>query len=713
MTHNPMKNQHMRHGVVCRVGPLLVAAGLILAAVSPVFALDNVENSENDVAPTSEIALQELMRLLDEESELATRTRMNVDFVPGVMNVLHGSDLEARGVQTVHDALGLVPGIELSRTNDGRPKILVRGIGLSFFSGKVKFLLNNTPFNGTLGATSVLLVLPIEQVDRIEVIRGPGSAIYGEYASVGVINIITRRDRAQAYIRTTDLDRQVLGAAASHEFNDKLKVDFSVSGVDVKGGDIEVDNDIMRGTAIGNAPGPINNKQQHRAYIFNAYSGQYHLSWQSVEEGLGDYFGFNNALASPGQRIVTTFKTQNIELSRPWNIGGNWDANSKIGFLSFAFESKPRELFPAGYNGSFPDGVLSAPNYHDRKFYLISEFMYDAIDRHELLFGVDISFLHQGDTYIIRNFDPLTLNPNGNPPQLEKYTGAENWLHEDLKRRVIGIYAQDQYNYTDKIKLTAGVRFDQYDDIGSDLTPRLAAVYQLSDHKTFKLQFAQSFRPPTFLEMYSQNNPLLGGNDSLKSEHLNTLELGYVHNDGITVFRGTLFRYILSDLIQVEGASGQYENQGELNANGLEMEYLRQVDRHTKIDANFSYINSEDDELNNRIPGVANVLGNFAILYEPWPDYVFSWQFRHVSYRQREPGDPRPDLDAYSASDITASLFDFAAKGLTVRLGARNIFNAKILYPSVLVNSPPVPAYLNDYPQGGREIFIQLNYSPR
>lgn len=704
------KNGFFRSTICC--SSLLV---LIMAATSTVLAADPFEITETEPAVTSEvsdIALQEIIQLLDEESDLATRTRLNVDFVPGVMTVLHGSDLEARGVQTVHDALGLVPGIELSRTNDGRPKVLVRGIGLSFFSGKVKFLLNNTPFNGTLGATSTLLILPIEQVDRIEVIRGPGSAIYGEYASVGVVNVITRRDAIQGYMRYTDLDRTVLGGSFVHKFeHNPVKIDFSFSGVNVDGGDIEVDDDAMRGTPITNAPGPINNKEEHRSFLLNVQYEDYQFSWQSVEEGLGDFFGFNNALPSAGQRIVTILHTQNLEVSRAWNVGKGWDAKTKAGYFDFSFESELRELFPPGFGGAFPNGVLGAPNYHDEKWYVISEFMYNGIDRHELLFGVDLSLLNQGDTYVIRNFDPNTVPVTPLPGGSQKFTGSENWLREDLERRVIGLYVQDQFSYTQRVKFTGGIRFDNYDDIGSDITPRLAAVYHLSDQKTFKLQYAESFRPPTFLEMYSQNNPVLGGNDNLSSEHLKSLELGYVHNDGVTVFRATLFKYTLSDLIRIEGTTGQYENQGKVNANGLEMEYLSQVDRRTKIDANFSYINSEDYATNNRIPGVANILGNFAVLYEPWTNYVFSWQFKHVTYRQREISDTRPDLDDYSTSDITANFLNLGIKDLTLRLGVRNIFDAGVRYPSFLVGAPPSPAYLDDYPQSGREFFMQVNYT--
>jgi len=698
--------------------PVDSATGDSAVTVDSATSVENaasVDSATTTVNGGSEDTLKEIMQLLEENSELATRTRMNVDFVPGVITVLHGSDLEARGVQTVFDALGLVPGIELSRTNDGRPKVMFRGIGLSFFSGKVKFLLNNTPFNGTLGATTTLLVLPIEQVDRIEVIRGPGSAIYGEYASVGVVNVITRHEQLNAYLRATDLGRRVYGGSASYENNrdgrnGSLKVDFSFSGVSVSGGDIEVNNDILRGTPITNAPGPINNKEQHRAYVLNLYYGDYHFSWQDVEEGLGDFFGVSNALPGDNQRIVTKLRTQSFELSRPWELDDDWQAQAKLGYFSFVYDTNTYALFPPGYKGLFPNGVLGSPYYDDGKWYLISEFLYNGLHNHELLLGVDLSYLKEGDSSVYRNYD-ANLNPNGTPPMLRKYSGADSWIKDGLERRVMALYAQDQYTFSPQLKFTAGVRFDYYDDVGSDLTPRLAAVYQLSDQKTFKLQFAKSFRPPTFLELYTQNTPIVGGNDKLNSEHLSSLELGYVHNDGVTIFRSTFFKYTLNDLIQLEGTTGKYENQGRIVANGMEMEYLRQVDRQTKIDANFSYINSEDDETGYRIPGVGNVLGNFAILYEPWPDYVFSWQFKHVTYRQREPGDTRPELGDYNISDITASLFNFGAKSFTLRFGVRNIFDSKVIYPSFLVGTPPVPSYLNDYPQSGRELFVQGNYT--
>jgi outer membrane receptor protein involved in Fe transport len=118
--------------------------------------------------------------------------------------VLAGDELEALGFGTVWEALAMVPGIQPVRSG-AAPSTIVRGIQFPFNSGNLKILLDGVPLTRQSSAiNSSLLYLPIRQVERIEVIRGPGSVIYGDFAFMGLINVITRRDGQEAHLRLDD-----------------------------------------------------------------------------------------------------------------------------------------------------------------------------------------------------------------------------------------------------------------------------------------------------------------------------------------------------------------------------------------------------------------------------------------------------------------------------------------------------------------------------
>jgi len=703
-------------------------------ANTPTSVTDNATVEEVGAIDTdtesADVVLKELIQLLDQETELATKSKMNVDFVPGMMSVLHGKDMLARGVENVYQALGLLPGIELSRTNDGQPQVLVRGIGKTFFSSKIKFLLNNTPFNSTLGAATTLLILPIEQVERIEVIRGPGSAIYGEYASVGVVNIITRKDDTAIFVRANDLKKHTLGGMYSKRLPEKdLAFDISVSQVKAEGGDVDAGPDVLDGTlqeSYSNAPGPINNMEKHNTLLLDINYKEYLFSIQHVEQGVGDYFGLANALPSDQRRIVRSITMDSFELSKKWEVNEDWRAKGTVGLLHFNLDSDYYELYPSGFTVPnpappptafvYPDGVQGGPNYEDNRYYVNGDFNYGGMKEHEWLLGFDLSYIKQGDTYVNRNYNPDDLTPITDPPSLVRLNGAENWIKEGLTRTVIGLYAQDRYSVTKKLALTFGLRIDHYDDVGTDVTPRFAGVYQLADKQMLKFQYARSFRPPTFLELYTQNNLIVDGNPDLESENVDTLEAAYIFNDGATVFRSTAFYFIARDLIVIDPAIKRYTNQGKISTVGFEFEWQQQVTRKIKLDAALTAFHAENDQTSEDVPGIADVAGNIALLLRPWPDYVIGIQFNALGDRKREDGDSRPDLDGYTTLDVTLNVFNLAFHNFNLRTGIKNLFDNDVVYPSPLVGFPPGspqlrPAYQDDYPQTGREVFLQLDYT--
>ena len=146
--------------------------------------------------------LRDLLSLLDDQTQLATKTGMNADFIPGMATVLSGEDLLDRGIRTVWGALGLVPGFSQGLEATGERQVLSRGVGFGYASGNIKILLDGVSMNASLTATAnPVLNIPIEQVERIEVIRGPGSSVYGEFAYAGVVNVITRQQERTLHLQ--------------------------------------------------------------------------------------------------------------------------------------------------------------------------------------------------------------------------------------------------------------------------------------------------------------------------------------------------------------------------------------------------------------------------------------------------------------------------------------------------------------------------------
>lgn len=668
-------------------------------------------------AQGSDLALKDLLKVLEQETEIATKTKLNIDFVPGMVSVLQGKDLLARGVRTVYEALALIPGVELSLANDGQFQVVVRGVGKTYSSGKVKFLLNGASFNSSLNAITTALVIPIDLVDRIEVIRGPGSAIYGEFASVGVVNVVTNKKVSNEFGRYSDIHRYTAGAQFNGQVGKSVSVGANFSYEKNKGGSVQAGEDILASSPnpafrnVSNSPGPINDKEVNKVFSLNVGYKQFQLLGQVVERYFGDYFGAANALPEDKQAAQRETAMKNIEFSNKWRLREDLQSSMKVGWFRFDLESSQIMLLPKGFAPPYPDGVLGAPNYKEDKYYAGFDVSYKGLRKHNLLLGVDYSQTKQGETYAERNY--YVQNGMLVPITNGVYTGDKNWLAEGLSRRVFAVYAQDQYSIARDWVITAGMRWDDYSDIGNDYTPRLAAVYQLTDRQTIKAQYAQSFRPPTFLEQYSKNNVVVSGNPDLKPERLENAELGYVYNDGMTIGRITAFYFELKDLIAINTTTRRYENVGNVHARGVELELTKQLSKRFKFDGNVSYTHANDAS-GMQIFGVAEMLGNVGLIYRATNDIDVTTQYRYVGSRARQPGDDRADLSGYNLLDLTLNKSDFLFKGLTMRAGVKNLFDEKVVYPAFLVRAPeptqsPRPAYEGDYPQPGREFVIQLS----
>lgn len=271
---------------------------------------------------------------------------------------------------------------------------------------------------------------------------------------------------------------------------------------------------------------------------------------------------------------------------------------------------------------------------------------------------------------------------------------------------------QDEFQVNQKLTLTGNLRYDHYNDIKDAISPRVAAVYRLNEHHILKFQYSKAFRPPSFWEMYSSNNPIGAGNPDLESMTNETSEIGYIYKGLNTVFRTTLFYSVLDDVIYLKNS--RWENGARNHYWGTELEMEQQLGNSLKLDTNLSYVHTEEVDTVSEGVQAAAWLANMGLIYQPASFLNLALQYRYVGERGREQLDPRGDLDAYQTVGFTVSLFDLVLKGLIVRAGIKNLFDEDVRHPVPLEEFDPTgnryPAYPDDFPRAGRHWWGQVAY---
>jgi iron complex outermembrane receptor protein len=652
------------------------------------------------------------MALLDEQTAIATRTRMNADYVPGMVTVLHGDDLEARGFRTVWEALALVPGMETAMEKTGRRRVLVRGLGNTWASGNVKILLNDVSMNSAeLGLAEPVFNIPVEQVDRIEVIRGPGSAIYGEYAYMGVINVITRAEQSRVFAFGGSFNTRGAGGVLNFSApEDPVQASFNVAAWSSSGADVSTGNDLLyeydawfpEGVeAVSNAPGHANEEVEAATAVFKLGYQRFSLTAQWSEDGLGDHFGASYYLPPDSDRVVERTRHRTLDMRQEIPVTPALTAGIQLSWKDVERTRHDQYVFPE--SATYGPAWYLDSGYHETTTTLATDFVYRGWQNHALLFAATTGMMQVDRDWTEK--DP----PDPTPPiSLEGDT-----------RQITAVTLQDEYRHSDLFTLTTGVRYDEYSDVGIRYSPRLAGVWRLNERHIMKAQYAEAFRPPTVFEIASAEYQ---SEEEPKPAKIRTAEFGYIYKSAANETGITLFRSELDDFVVFArdlSSSGGFANQSA-SAWGQEVEQKLRLSRDWSLDGNLSYVETRDEESGKPFPGSASWLANAGVTYQ-FGTFLGSLQAHHVSNYYREAEDPRADLPGYTTVDLTGTFSSLFARNVRVRLGVKNLLDAEVRYPAPVRRISPdpmdptvnvvVPAYPDDYPRAGRYWWAQLSYT--
>lgn len=655
---------------------------------------------------------------------IATGSLQTLRRAPAVASVITAADIAAMGATDLDQIMETVPGMHVNRSaNNYSSLYVVRGI-VSQQTPQLLVLQNGVPITTLLQGNKGNLWggYPVEHIARIEIIRGPGSALYGSDAFSGVVNIITKSAadtpgtefgvRAGSF-QSRDAWVQHGGKLGPVQVAAYLRAGQSDGIKRLVEADAQSVNDATFGTSASRAPGRLNTGYDALdANVDLAYDKWRLRLGYKLRDNLGTGAGIASALDPVGQQ-----KSERITSSLSWSdpqFSHNWGLGASVSTLQYSQQIPVDfQLLPPGTrlpSGLFPDGMIGGPETWERQLRLSAYADYNGFTGHQLRIGVGHDDLDMYRTGERRNFVYAT---NGAPlplPTVVDFSGSAPFIFPH-RRKIDYLYLQDEWNLAKDWRLTAGVRHDHYSDFGGSTNPRLALVWDASFDLTAKLLYGRAFRAPAFNETYSVTNPVSLGNPDLKPETNSTLEASFAWQARADAQVSlTLYHYAMRDIIRtvpnaIPNTGATYANTGNQNGHGVELESSWNLNRDWRLLGNYAWQRSID-ESNDKDAGYAphhHLYGRADWQFSG--GYLLSPQINWVAGRRRAAGDLRPALKDYTTVDLTLSTrrgkgqWNFSAS-------VRNLFNADVREPSVA----PGLALPHDLPMARRAFWVQAIY---
>lgn len=706
-----------------RVTARIVLTGVVLAASAA---------AQEEVSPAD----MDLEQLLEVQVAVATGFAQPLTQAPAVASVITAEEIEEMGATDLDEVLETVPGLHvgLSTARGLDPVYGIRGIQAST-SSQVLILVNGVPITQLLNGGPLLgFQLPVTAIARVEVIRGPGSAVNGADAFAGVINVITKAaadlDGTEAGLRAGSFGTRELWLTHGATYGG-WDLAFTVDWSETDGDDgrvVEEDQqtqlDRIFGTRASLAPAPLDTAHEILDVHLEAGRGPWTLrlwGWDK-ERGLG--FGVAPILDPTGSQRSSQVLAD-VVYSRD-DVAEGWDFAQRLSYL-YIDQDQSFHIFPPGavvpiaadgnvsFNPPdiagfvlFPDGVIGRPGDRESHLSLDSVAVYHGFDGHRWRLNAGLVF-QDLDSREKKNFGPGVIDGSQGVVDgtLTDVTDTPLVYLMDNNRDHWYVSLQDEWSIADAWQLTAGVRYDDYSDVGGTVNPRLALVWSASRQLTAKLLYGSAFRAPSFGQLFVINNPAGLGNPDLDPEEVQTLELAFIYRPlpGLRA-AANFFRYNIDgliDLVPDPGATSlTAQNVGNQDGHGFEVELEWEVSSAFRLESNFAWQRSEDETTGARVAEAPGRQAYLGAVWAPRPGWSLYGQVHLIADRHRAPDDPRPVLDDYARVDLVLRrqrLF----RHWDLTLTARNLLGE-------IGREPSDPGIPNDFPLAGRALFAELRF---
>lgn len=585
----------MQHGLLVQVSrsvKLLRCSALFSIAVASTIPLVANATDEQDLFSLS------FEDLLNVQVDIASKTSETLSSVPSTMSVFSRKQIQALGVDNAYEVMNFVPGMQSTRGDwvGAVPKDHARGVYLD--SGNVLVMINGERVNeSSFGKASVYMpYIPIEVIEKIEFIRGPGSALYGSNAFLGVMNIVTSKERNALQLVVGNNGRYGATGQFNTSFSDDTSLFASIS-YDQKDGE----------SYPQGVKDPLEALYLEAGVDFKKLKLRARYNETSLDEFLN----------------LAGYSTQNQHTSDNTFVGikYNWVNNDKLK-LDSSYSYTKHNISSAGLIASFDDipDFLLGPAWQTTDSKFETELSYQFENQWQLAAGIEYAEAKQVEAGVRTSYYDdesmlVIIDPAYYQQGIVTVMDFPEFASLKYTFETYSAYGQLKIPYSDELTLFVGARYDDVKDIDSKFSPRLAAVYVINPEHTVKLQYGESFRTPVTNELFS-NDDVTVGNPSLRSESVKTTELVWHYQTSELQANAVLFYNELNDFINIEPTQSTdalftFANSFNTQNSGIELDGTWQSSKEFSVTG--TYTQYFEDPINASFKRFASLVSSYNL----------------------------------------------------------------------------------------------------
>lgn len=635
--------------------------------------------------------------ILQSERIVVTGTKgiRHIKDTPILTHVITSDDISDASYISVKDMLEIaLPNVQAVASNHGDNRVKIQGLDNKYMA----FLVDGDRVTGEFAGNIDFSMFNLNNVEKIEIVEGAMSTLYGSSAMAGVVNIITKKRRDPFWLSLSLLDDSpIVKSASLNSGFDYKKINYQFNTVykSSDGYDLTPESELNNGPIFKTLE-EYYNMTSHHKIIYNIKKNH------NLEFYYKDYYSsistyIKEFVQEPVEGFVITLKTPQKRYSDYIKKVKYNYLSPKMRLLRWSYLEESYNKFnyyPRYYSNSLllEDGEEFIQGKADRKEFNF-EFSYET-SSHKRLLGVELI----DESYSSYNI----LSAIGIPESFSIFDGID----QTKRRSLNSIYLHDQWDIKNNNQLALGLRYN------SDKKTLSSLSYLIKRDRgyNYRISYSSGYRTPSIKELYyswTAHAPPIYGDPDLESSFNHYFSFSLDKRTDMNDFSVDFYSNNINNMISTEyiGEALYYRNFDKVIINGINVHYFRKITNklNLRFAYNFTDASSSSDEILEGIGKHALRLNLMHVVDENLKMIInVKYSGKKFNYDQ-ESVNPLKTLDDYTISDI---YFVSGSDLLMFKFGVKNIFNYKDISRFDVSNSD----ILNNY-DPGRRVFIEYSFN--